>query len=88
MSTSTPHESARPTEREPQRTHSGEGRFVENVITFAVMFVVFLVGLYLIGFVDHNDMASWWAMPAAIVVMSLVYFVGFSRPTRKEHAGR
>ncbi|MEH0110253.1 hypothetical protein V6N00_11120 [Tersicoccus sp. MR15.9] len=78
--------------REPMETehrqHSGEGRFVSNLVTFIVLFVVFLVGIYLMSFVDHSNPATWWAMPAAIIIASLAYFVGFSRPTRKEHAGR
>lgn len=76
------------TEETEQRTHSAEGRGVENTVTFVVLFAVFLVGIYLMSFVDHNNPATWWSMPAAILIASLAYFIGFARPTRKEHAGR
>ncbi|GGC99927.1 hypothetical protein GCM10011512_28520 [Tersicoccus solisilvae] len=92
MSTSASRQAPRRSRRESteneHRTHSGEGRGVENAVTFVVMFAVFLIGIYLMSFVDHNQPATWWAMPAAILIASLAYFVGFQRPTRKEHAGR
>ncbi|OMH23870.1 hypothetical protein BKD30_10925 [Tersicoccus phoenicis] len=89
MSTSAARQSPSQTaDSRPHRTHSGEGRFVQNFVTFIIMFAVFLVGLYLMSFIDHNNPATWWAMPVAILVASAMYFIGFSRPTRKEHAGR
>jgi len=59
------------------RTHSGEGHGVSNVIIFVVLFAVLCAGFYLTSFADlFSHAAAWWPMIAVIGGGIVAYGVG------------
>ncbi len=61
--------------RSKQPTHSGEGRLVSNIITFVVMFAVFLGAVYSLNWLSLDNV---WPMAILLVAASGVYFVAFT----------
>jgi hypothetical protein len=54
------------------KLHSGEGHLVENLVVFAVLALIFLVGFYVLSFADFTTV---WPFAACIGLVSLAYFV-------------
>ena len=61
--------------RSKQPTHSGEGHLVSNIVTFVVMFAIFLGALYSLNWLTLGNV---WPMAILLVAACGVYFVAFT----------
>ena len=66
--------STRPTRSTPnkQPTHSGEGHLVNNLVTFAVMMVMFLGSIFALTFFDQHNV---WAFAVCLTLFFLAFWV-------------
>lgn len=56
------------------KTHSGEGHAVSNIILFVVLFAIFLASIYALTFADLHDPAkAWWPFIACVAGGSLAF---------------
>lgn len=61
------------------RSHSGQGHLVENVIVFAVLFVIFVAGFYATSFAElFSAPHAWWPMIGVIGGGTLVFMIGMN----------
>jgi hypothetical protein len=62
--------SGRPSGKQP--AHAGVGHLGENILVFAIMFVMFLIGMWAISFSDGNNV---WPFAVCIVLAFLAFFI-------------
>jgi hypothetical protein len=62
--------SSRPSGKQP--AHAGVGHLGENILVFAIMFAMFLVGLWAISFSDGDNV---WPFAVCIVLAFLAFFI-------------
>ncbi|MHA7141714.1 MULTISPECIES: hypothetical protein [unclassified Arthrobacter] len=55
-----------------QPTHSGEGHLVNNLVTFAVMMVLFLGAVGSLAFFDQNNV---WAFAVCLTLFFLAFWI-------------
>lgn len=68
------------------RTHSGEGRLVQNIVVFLLCLVPLLLAFWLFGLWQHNGDADlfggtvpgWATFTAALVLYGLTWLIPFS----------
>lgn len=57
---------------ERQPSHAGENHLVSNILVFALMFGMFLLGIYLLTFFSPDTI---WPMGAIVVLAFLAFFI-------------
>lgn len=57
---------------ERQPAHAGKGHLVENIMVFAIMFGMFLLGIYLMTWFTPQNI---WPMAAIIALAFLAFFI-------------
>ena len=58
--------------RAKEPTHSGEGHLASNLITFILMFALFLVGVYTLTWLDFDNI---WPLFTCLAAFTLAYFI-------------
>ena len=65
-------ERQQPVAEDRQPSHAGEGRLVENIVVFAIMFVLFAAALWVITFFDQTNV---WPFAVCLILAFVAFFV-------------